>query len=220
VARPKNIAGRDRVASAARRLFLTRGYTETSYAEIANACGCTRSLVQLYFPKKQLLAIDFFDKLLTAAIDYLTEHNMRTGNDFADMYVIGQLHFWFLLTDDNLRRFTLDILASRALTEEVLAFDAQWGFNFVAADPAVRESRLTGDTVMAMGGFYELLYQSLRHGHDLDDMPYWLRKVMVEFMIGFGHRHEDAVALLQAHEVDADQGAQIAVALRERLFPE
>lgn len=219
MARPRNIAGRDRVASAARRLFLTRGYTDTSYSEIADACGCTRSLVQLYFPKKQLLAIDFFDKLLTAAIDYLDDHNMRTGNDFADMYVIGQLHFWFLLTDDNLRRFTLDILGSRALTEEVLAFDAQWGFNFVGADTTVRESRLTSDTVMAMGGFYELLYQSLKHDQEFD-MPYWLRKVMVEFMIGFGHRHEDAVALLEAHEIHAEQGARIAAALREQLFPE
>lgn len=192
------------------------GYEATSYREIASACGCTRPLVQHYFPKKELLAIEFVKRLLILAETYVDEHGLRTGDDFADLYIIGQVYFSFLLADERMQRFSLDVVSSRPLTEQVLAFNASWALGYMDVAPAVDARRVTDDTIMAMGGFYEVLYQSLRGGRAFD-IGYWLRKVLVEFMADFGRAHEDSDRALEAYALSSAESVRAAAWVGERF---
>lgn len=161
MARPKNEENKDRIARSAYGLFLERGYEATTYQAIADRCGIKRALVQHYFPTKADLAIAFFDAVLDETVEALRAGGMESGDRLRDTFLVGQVFFAFFLRDESGRRLILDILASRALTEEVLAFNYRWGMDFLGVPREARTEEQVDDIVSAMGGFYEYLYRRL-----------------------------------------------------------
>ncbi|NMM97799.1 TetR/AcrR family transcriptional regulator [Bifidobacterium olomucense] len=179
--RPRNEEMRSGIADTAFSLFHEVGYTHASYTLLAERCGITRALVQYHWPKKELLAVDSMTRLLGETIKQLGLPNHGTDNPSADaakLVSIGTHFFSILIEDKGWRQFLLDILKSRELTEQVLAFNARWAFTYIGQEP--RDGAFE-EVVVSMGGFYELLYYRLKHNKSIDVKPR-LEKVVNEFM--------------------------------------
>lgn len=182
VARPKDNETRKQIQRATFELFAEVGYAKTSYSAIAQRCGMTKALVQYYFKKKEDLAIDLMNMMLENCIDDLGYRNANSseGARFEEMVRIGEEYFARILATNGYTQFLTDILASRELTETVLAFNAQWAFSYLDR-PGDELSQAAIDTVvLSMGGFYELLYHTLKEGRTFD-IPAHLSRVVNDF---------------------------------------
>ena len=167
MARPKNLEGRAEVHRAAFRLFMEQGYTATTYADIAAAIGKERTTVQGFFPKKELLAMDFENGVVLGNEQFARDEGLLQGEPVADFYVIGQLNISFHVKDKGMRRFTRDVLSDRALTMRTLAFNEEWVERFMGA-AADDRLELMANYAIAQGGGNELLFMRLAEGDTVD----------------------------------------------------
>lgn len=200
--RKENAEARESIQRAAFAAFRERGYTATSYTEIAARCGMNRALVQYYFKKKETLALALFTRLLEQTVELLgyTEPEGPEENRFAELYRIGQVHFAFLCKSDGYLRFLQDVLGSRELTEDVLAFNGSWAFAYLGRDEHALDAETMDSVIMGMGGFYELLYHCLREERRMD-IAAGLHRVMATFMEPFGYTPERAAELLASGKI-------------------
>lgn len=187
MARPRNEELRGAIADAAADLFHERGYDAASYALIAERCGVTRALVQYHWPKKEMLAIAAMTGMLESAIADLGLPSVAGEGEGSDgtvgrLVAIGSAFFNHLLADAGWRRFLLDILASRDLTEQVLVFNAEWAGRYIGREPG--EAALD-EVAVGMGGFYELMYRRLRDGRPFE-VEVRLRDVVRRFLDAMG----------------------------------
>lgn len=61
MAAPRKDDERARLYAAALRLFGEKGYIATSYMDIAVACHTSKSVVQHYYPRKEMLLAHYID---------------------------------------------------------------------------------------------------------------------------------------------------------------
>ncbi len=167
MARPKNEELKARITAAVERQFLEHGYRETSYRSIAEECGISRNLVQYHFPKKEHLAEAFMESLLEKCIDELGFKESDLLGNFENVKAVGVRYFTKLLAGKGPRRFLQDVLANRDMTEDILAFNMEWALEHIGMKPAIKKN-VQRNIVLHMGGFYELLYWSLRFDEDID----------------------------------------------------
>ena len=160
---PRNDAMRRKIYDAAIALFRQKGFKGTKYSDIADASGVTKSKVQHYFPKKEMLAEQFID-------EHMDELQKRAGYDVGNhpletFCAMGLMHFDFMLHDEEMACFNQDVLASRDLTDVVIARERGWAMEHLGSDDnALLEDIITS----SLGGAYELLFQCARSGRDLD----------------------------------------------------
>ena len=167
MARPQNEQLKAAITAAVERQFLEHGYRETSYRSIAEECGISRNLVQYHFPKKEKLAEAFMESLLKKSMRDLGFCEADLRGDFKKIKAVGVRYFETLMASSGSRRFLQDVLASRDMTGEILAFNMDWALDAVGAAPA-RKKDVQRSIVVHMGGFYELLYWALLHGEKID----------------------------------------------------
>jgi AcrR family transcriptional regulator len=189
--KPKNTQSYELIANAAYYLFLEKGYVSTTYQDIEDLCGIKRTMIQHYFPKKTLLALSFFEKLISEITEYIIQNNIKSENKYLNMFLIGQIHFSFLLKDEKTKTFTSDIISSRELTDEVLTFDYNWGIKYLDVKIEQQNIKLLDDIISTMGGFYELVYQCLKDNREIN-VPYQLGKVIISIMETLGYSYEYA----------------------------
>lgn len=191
--RPQNIELKERISCASRRLFREYGYDGTSYSSIAKVCGISRNLVQYHFPKKELLAIDFMERVLQASQKALGFSDGSLRGDFGRIYQVGVCYFAYLLREQNgYRTFLLDIVRSRDLTEDVLAFNGTWALKRALDGEPTLDDAVMRVVIVRMGGFYELLYHCLKSGADID-VAKELAGVVQAFMAALGTSDQQAV---------------------------
>ncbi len=220
--RPRNDEIREKVLIAFWKSFQEEGYEAASYGRIAKELKINKALVQYHYPKKEQIAIALMERLLSESEDVL--HIDRTGNiaqDFASLYRIGQTFFAFLLQKKGYRQFLYDVIKSRDLTEDVLAFDLSWALQFVTIDiPDSSESAnadVDRSVILRMGGFYELLYHCLKN--DLPfDVSAGLNDVLVAFIVALGYTKEQATEFLAPGMMDEAELESAVSVLNERLL--
>ena len=167
MARPKNEKLRVEIADVAARQFAERGYDATSYTSIADECGISRNLAQYHWPKKELLAIKYMEDLLSQCVAELGFSEEELLDDYDRIAAVGTRFFTTLLAEEGTRLFLKDIIASRDLTEAVLAFNLEWAISHVRSTDY--DSDATQRTVISsMGGFYDLLHWCLKHDQPMD----------------------------------------------------
>ncbi len=168
MARPKNEELKGRMLDAACAQFAEVGYDATSYSTIAAACGISRNLAQYHYPKKEMLAIAYMERVLGDAIEKLGLDEAGLQGDVESIAAVGTEFFELLLSKPGTRTFLLDVISSRALTESVLAFNAGWAIEHFDTPPTYDEAALRRLVIVRMGGFYELLYHCLKAGEPID----------------------------------------------------
>ena len=167
MARPKNEKLKDEIAQVAARQFAERGYDATSYTTIAEECGISRNLAQYHWPKKELLAVRYMEDLLSECVSELGYEDSDLIDDYERIAAVGTRFFETLLSKEGTRLFLKDIIASRDLTETVLAFNLDWATSRVRStdyDPDATQRAV----ISSMGGFYDLLYWCLKHDRTMD----------------------------------------------------
>lgn len=158
-----------RVLRATWELFTEKGYSETSYADVARVSGVNRATVQHYFPKKELMASMNLQLLRTACAELVAQHWPDIDDPIAGQFLMGQIYVSALLGRAETRRFTLDVLESRAFTDETIATDLDWSLDQVfGTGRADADLELKQDVLAAMGGLYGLMYHTALTGESFD----------------------------------------------------
>lgn len=140
--------------------------------------------------------------------DGAEEHPLMPAGDFAAMHAIGSCFFGYFLRDEGWRRFLLDIISSRDLTESVLAFNARWAIDHSGVEMTEELSdKVLRSVIVQMGGFYELLYSRLKSGRPFDAGEELL-EVMRAFMRALGLSGSKADEILERRAAGEEQIAQ------------
>ena len=211
MARPRNEELKEKIVLAAWTQFHERGYGATSYSSIAEACDISRNLAQYHFPKKELLAIAFMERLLSECQEALGYDDESLIGNYRRVFEVGCCYFEFLL-QHGYRQFLLDIIASRELTEDILAFNQSWALTHIGALglDQLSQADVTRSVVMHMGGFYELLYHCLRNDEPFD-IGGGLRYVMEDFVLALGTPKETAQNLFAENPDVHETAARISL---------
>lgn len=140
MARPQNEQLKARITAAVERQFLEHGYHETSYRSIAEECGISRNLVQYHFPKKEKLAEAFMESLLKKSMLELEFSDEDLRGDFKKVKAVGVRYFETLMASSGSRQFLQDVLSSRDMTDDILAFNMDWALEAVGITPVVKKT--------------------------------------------------------------------------------
>lgn len=217
LARPQNVELKRDIELAAWRLFRERGYDATSYTAVAEVCGISRNLAQYHYPKKEMLAIAFMERVLEESQRALAITPNQLQGNFALMRATGACYFEFLLQEGGYSEFLLDVLRSRDLTENILTFNTRWAMDRI--DSLSREHEDTAPlraVIVQMGGFYELLYHCLKEGEPID--PYAeLRPVMVAFMGSLGYTDQQTTTALSGSAPSRKRIASVVAAMNAAM---
>lgn len=168
--RAKNLGLTRAVECAAGQSFLSVGYNATSYQAIADAAGTTRANVQYVAGKKENLLMRFMERVLNVVADFAAEWRGPFSSDYEGMFAVAQLSFALSFHSEGFSKIAMDTLRDRDLTSEMLMLDYRWAFAYQRLDEeqAQGDSRHQDRIIMAMGGFYELLYFHLSRGTTFD----------------------------------------------------
>lgn len=166
--RPKNEQLKAQIIAAAEQQFSEVGYDAASYTSIGKACGISRNLVQYHFPKKELLAIAYMERILNRCVEEHGLNEKALQNNFGAIKEIGSAFFNKLLSNSGTRIFLSDIISSRELTESVLAFNYEWAMKHAEIPKSTKREEVLRTVIVRMGGFYELLFWSLRNNKPFD----------------------------------------------------
>lgn len=213
----KEYSTKEEISYAARQLFLTVGFENASYAAIAEASGKQKTNVQKHFPKKDLFVYDFFSDLLTFTNAYFVEHGNRPEDYYQSLYVVGQIHFAFLLSTPEMRRFTVDILSHRDLTETLINLDMDWATQYLDRFSLKEEEQFRDNVALVMGGVYELIYRRLTTNRDID--PQKLQKQAMNLLIQVqGIDPSSPSAQFQDDLLSPDEYEKAVAYLMEKMF--
>jgi hypothetical protein len=118
------------------------------------------------------------------------------------MFCIGQSFFMLLMSERGARKLLLDLTSSRDITSDVLNFEYAWGVEFLSPGRTVPDEQFMDDILVAMGGYYELLYNYLKDGRSFD-VSLHLGQVVRAIMQDYGYSYEDAKAYISSHALSS-----------------
>ncbi|MCM1035688.1 MAG: TetR/AcrR family transcriptional regulator [Paludibacter sp.] len=100
-----------RIMQAAERLFLERGFAQTSTTDIARESGCTQALVHYYYRTKERLFINIFTSKLELLLN-TAESYKYDGDFFGFMRHMADTYFTMLLSNRQLPFLLINELVS------------------------------------------------------------------------------------------------------------
>ena len=157
------------IRSAAWRLFFDRGFAATSYTDLAEASGVSRSLVQRYVPKKELLVGWCVAEIRRAATEVCDEAYPQQLGPLERLYLRGQASIASYFACEGIGRLMLDVLSSRELTQQTIVEGFRWTVEHTLPNrPELHDIDEPDEIVMATGGLYELVYVYLFKGRTPD----------------------------------------------------
>lgn len=215
MARPWNEEAERDIAAAAMELLVEEGYRCTTYQAIADRCGLTRTFVQHYIPKKELLITWFLDRAL-ALMDAHVARLRPRAELYEGLVLTGQVYFAFLC-NGRIRPLVLDILRDREATGALI--DAN---RLYQSRRTAEEGDLDGAEEVAriLGGSYEVLYRRLGAGVAVDPLAESLR-VVGAYLVEEGRDAEPVARIAAAKAFSVDELARIVdevlVAIPERM---
>lgn len=99
------------ILSESKKLFYSKGYTETTYSDISIAANVNRALIPYHFKNKQILGIHIYSECITNFTSALD--NMLDINQFSSD-LIGVIHImasYRLLRNYNYCRFLFEVVS-------------------------------------------------------------------------------------------------------------
>ena len=169
MAKPKNTEERNRIEKIAFRLLTDKGVSNTSFADIASRAGVTRSLVQHYFPKKDIFIEDFIRRCLTEISELVEESPYIDAEDPIErLYAVGYIQFEFLLYNRQMENLKQDILRTRDNTMLIVDDVIMWAMDYLAEEDDVLKDRVADAIRYSMGGAFEHIYACLEKGWPID----------------------------------------------------
>ena len=167
--RRPNTARRNLMLDAAFKLFKEKGYEHTTYQDISDAMGTTRTIVQSYFPKKTRFTEEIYNEILR--LSYRSVVDLGIGDDSPNktLSMTCQVFFSYLLNGAPMQRFTKTTLSVREGTAKNIVTEIPWIVDFCKG--YFEDDDLLGiGYLMALGGAYEVIYRNLCNGIPTDTM--------------------------------------------------
>ena len=164
---PKTTAA---ILDAAFALFTEKGYNGTSYADISEASGISRPLVQKYFPKKEGLAIKNLERIRHLSAVCAADLSLKAVTTLEKEFAIAQIYTAALMCTEGGRVFFKDVLRDRELTHATIQNDTLWTVNFLRPEDgdSLYDNRILENSTAALGALYETMYYCLRTGRNMD----------------------------------------------------
>lgn len=188
----KYLDEQNRIASIAYSLFREKGFAETSYGDIAAACGIKKSLLQYYFPKKD----DFISLFVERSFDIITHYDgLNLKNDIIGLekiYLLAYFEYWYICNWEPSFKITKDLIASRAYGKVVEETITDWMSEYLHIKlPSFKKELLEIITVLVGGGF-EYAYMS-RQNKEIVDVDRYVDMAMSQLagtVLKFGFAKE------------------------------
>lgn len=155
------------IRNTAFKLLMECGVERTSFTLIADESGFGRSLVHYYYPKKDDLIFEFLERLFSA-ITVVAKRIPQFDEPQYNLVRNGQVYFAFLLKDAGMRRFFLDLLSNRAVTNRIIQMNGDWSLPQLGL-PTEGDLFCLRAHIMANGGLFEFVYEQLSAGADALD---------------------------------------------------
>ena len=200
MARPRNLERRGAIELAAHRLFVSTGYSQASYSDIAEASAVDRSLVQYYFPRKAELLVSFLNRVLALAEVSVRERGLDSGGGFTTLFRIGEAYFAFLLQNEARRRLALETFSSREITSELVFLNFEWVTEYLEV-PERDPQEIEEDFDLVVGGAYELCYRHLNRGENVKSAAL-VHRMLLAFMTLSGIPPEESEQTLAASALE------------------
>ena len=124
-----------------------------------------RTMIFYEAPHKLLRTLE---DLLDCSDEFFAARGMLPDDYYQALYVVGQIHFAFLLSTPELERFTYDVVSDRKLTETMISLDVRWATQYLEGFSLEEQQTFADNVAVVMGGMYELLYRKLSAGTPID----------------------------------------------------
>ncbi|MEG0979127.1 MAG: TetR/AcrR family transcriptional regulator [Oscillospiraceae bacterium] len=157
----KNIEEHNRLLKIAFNLFIEKGYSKTSFQDIAEMANVQKALVQYYFPHKEVFINLFLSQSLDVISDFIKNSDLEIGNEINNLYLIGYFEFWYLINDKNMEFLKYDIVSSRQNTQKVIAMVVNWALKYINLENEKEAREITDAITISMGGAFEYVYMCL-----------------------------------------------------------
>lgn len=153
--------------SMAFKLFKDKGYEATTYQDIADAVGTTRTIVQSYFPKKTRFTEEIYNEILELSFRAVLEQVSKDQDPIQTLAKTCQTFLSYLLMDEPMQRFTKTTLSVREGTAQNILTEIEWVESYCTDHLTDLESIKTA-YIMSLGGTYEIIYRNLSNGIETD----------------------------------------------------
>lgn len=161
-----NIKGK--LDTAVMELLVEQGLSATTYRSVADRVGCSRAVVQYYFPQKASFVQGFLEREAEEIRAYLEGHDLTDGSPVANAYAFFQIQF-ALQASPHFRAMATDVLASRELTSSLVGDMETWlsiASDVVSSMDSFGRRRFS----LVLCGAYDLLYLALVND-EFDEVP-------------------------------------------------
>ena len=119
--RPRNIEEVERLRDTAFELFAVKGLDATSYSDIAKNAYVTKSHVQHYFPKKEILVTLFVERSMEAVLKIARElPEFEAMDPLSKLVYVDYIQYYYAMYNEKMFRMSMDILLERSVTQAVI----------------------------------------------------------------------------------------------------
>ena len=175
----RNVIVERSILAAAWDLFMEKGFQDTSSTDLAERSGVSRSLVQYYYPKKDLLAVAFGKAVVIASHLVARSELHQAINQVGSAYATGQVLLAALFLHEGARRFLLDALRDRDITQQLIIQNYQLAHRTFSVDKD-SQSEIPDRVMMVAGGLGELAYAYLMRGETPEISSILLPSVLIQ----------------------------------------
>ena len=172
--RPRNEEEVERLQDTAFELFAVKGLDATSYSDIAKNAYVTKSHVQHYFPKKEMLVARFVDRSMEAVLKIARElPEFEAMDPLSKLVYVDYIQFYYAMYNEKMFRMSMDILLERSLSQAVIDAGIEFDLlHLMKYDEVSHPDELEDVLRFLYGGIYDHLYDCKSKGSDFSIEQY------------------------------------------------
>ena len=166
--RPRNIEEVERLRDTAFELFAVKGLDATSYSDIAKNAYVTKSHVQHYFPKKEMLVTLFVERSMEAVLKIARElPEFEAMDPLSKLVYVDYIQYYYAMYNEKMFRMSMDILLERSVTQAVIDAGIEFDLlHLMKYDEVSHPDELEDVLRFLYGGIYDRLYDCKSKGSD------------------------------------------------------
>ena len=172
--RPRNEEEVERLQDTAFELFAVKGLDATSYSDIAKNAYVTKSHVQHYFPKKEMLVTRFVDRSMEAVLKIARElPEFEAMDPLSKLVYVDYIQYYYAMYNEKMFRMSMDILLERSLSQAVIDAGIEFDLlHLMKYDEVSHPDELEEALRFMYGGIYDRLYDCKSKGSDFSIEQY------------------------------------------------
>lgn len=172
--RPRNIEEVERLRDTAFELFAVKGLDATSYSDIAKNAYVTKSHVQHYFPKKEILVTLFVERSMEAVLKIARElPEFEAMDPLSKLVYVDYIQYYYAMYNEKTFRMSMDILLERSVTQAVIDAGIEFDLlHLMKYDEVSHPDELEDVLRFLYGGIYDRLYDCKSKGSDFSIEQY------------------------------------------------